>query len=263
MIDLRYNRTNNLVNVAAMFSASGYVTNIYKGDADMSILSSKKCSKCGEVKSLSSFHKRSSSKDGLRAECKACVLAYQHKEESRNRHAAYMKDYRSRDDVKERRRERDKDYYPEYYSKNAETIKSRSRQWVADNHDRKLEADKTYRANNKEKIKEVYKDWVKRSRHILKACLLKRDARVKNAEGWFSGEQWKALVEYYCPDGRCLACGTIAKQTVDHVIPLISGGTNYIHNIQPLCGTCNRSKWMRDTDYRPDGGAYARSLYDG
>jgi hypothetical protein len=32
----------------------------------------KKCSKCGEVKDLASFHKLTSSKDGYRSDCKAC-----------------------------------------------------------------------------------------------------------------------------------------------------------------------------------------------
>lgn len=33
------------------------------------------CSKCGEVKPISEFYKRKSSKDGLRSECKACSIA--------------------------------------------------------------------------------------------------------------------------------------------------------------------------------------------
>lgn len=229
----------------------------------MSIVS-KKCSKCGVVKSVSEFHKSSKTKkDGLRTECKACVLAYQHREENRTRHTAYMKVYHADEGQKEIDRVYRESYHPAYYEKNAEKIKARTRQWTAENPEHKHAKDKAYRESNKEKIKQGYKDWLSRSRHVLKACLLKRQAREKNAEGYFSGTQWKALIEYYSPNGECLACGVISKMTVDHVVPLAKGGTNYIYNIQPLCGKCNRSKWVNTTDYRPDGGAYARSLHYG
>ncbi|KKR36344.1 MAG: HNH endonuclease [Candidatus Yanofskybacteria bacterium GW2011_GWE1_40_10] len=64
-------------------------------------------------------------------------------------------------------------------------------------------------------------------------------------------------------NGKCLACGNASRQTVDHVQPLVKGGSNYIDNIQPICGKCNRSKWMSTIDYRPDKGEFARRLRNG
>ncbi len=38
----------------------------------------------------------------------------------------------------------------------------------------------------------------------------------------------------------------------DHVVPLTKGGTDDIGNIQPLCGACNRKKFVAIIDYRLD-----------
>lgn len=45
--------------------------------------------------------------------------------------------------------------------------------------------------------------------------------------------------------GRCAHCGiplTINTVTADHAIPLDKGGSNYEHNLVPLCDDCNQSK---------------------
>jgi 5-methylcytosine-specific restriction endonuclease McrA len=38
----------------------------------------------------------------------------------------------------------------------------------------------------------------------------------------------------------------------DHVAPFTRGGTDDIGNIQPLCGSCNRKKFVSIVDYRLD-----------
>ena len=42
----------------------------------------------------------------------------------------------------------------------------------------------------------------------------------------------------YC----CKKCGAIKDLTIDHLNPLINGGTNSIENLQLLCKVCNSSK---------------------
>jgi 5-methylcytosine-specific restriction endonuclease McrA len=76
-----------------------------------------------------------------------------------------------------------------------------------------------------------------------------RRALEMNAEGSFTTEEWYSLCETF--GNKCLSCGRPdVKLTQDHVVPLSKGGTNWITNIQPLCGTCNSSKGAKTIDYR-------------
>jgi 5-methylcytosine-specific restriction enzyme A len=41
---------------------------------------------------------------------------------------------------------------------------------------------------------------------------------------------------------QCQSCGQTEKLSIDHIIPLASGGSNDISNLQTLCGSCNSRK---------------------
>ena len=46
-------------------------------------------------------------------------------------------------------------------------------------------------------------------------------------------------------DGHCAYCGkkiTIKQMQIDHIVPLRSGGTNEIENLNPSCSRCNHYK---------------------
>lgn len=43
--------------------------------------------------------------------------------------------------------------------------------------------------------------------------------------------------------GRCAKCGSTEQLQVDHIIPIVLGGSCHESNLQPLCAPCNRSKW--------------------
>jgi hypothetical protein len=73
----------------------------------------------------------------------------------------------------------------------------------------------------------------------------------KGAEGNCTGAQWTMLKEFY--GNMCLCCGihdSVSRLTMDHVIPLSKGGSNYVTNIQPLCKSCNCKKRDKHIDYR-------------
>lgn len=46
-------------------------------------------------------------------------------------------------------------------------------------------------------------------------------------------------------DWTCKLCGGHAKLTIDHIIPVVAGGTDDMDNLQTLCFSCNASKGAR------------------
>ena len=53
-------------------------------------------------------------------------------------------------------------------------------------------------------------------------------------------EWWTSLV-----DPSCVYCGDPAVE-IDHVVPVVKGGTHELSNLVPACRPCNRSKGAKD-----------------
>lgn len=125
--------------------------------------------------------------------------------------------------------------------------KASVKSWKAGNPNwRKPEYDQKYRATHVEQDRARASEWSKNNRAKRNATQQARRAREYSG-GTYSAEEWLELCKTF--GNVCLACGS-ENITVDHVVPLASGGTNTIDNLQPLCGPCNSSKGNKTIDYR-------------
>ena len=88
----------------------------------------KKCTKCGEVKELEGFSKRSRNKDGYRGTCRLCATAMSKawQAANRERQAAHSKAWRIKN----------KEHIKEYARDNKEHKLAMSKAWKVNNSDR-------------------------------------------------------------------------------------------------------------------------------
>jgi hypothetical protein len=68
-----------------------------------------------------------------------------------------------------------------------------------------------------------------------------RTRRENNAPGLPKSKRTKLLKTWQTQQRPCAYCPQLAD-TVDHVMPLVRGGTNYEGNLVPCCRKCNSSK---------------------
>ncbi len=98
-----------------------------------------------------------------------------------------------------------------------------------------------YDGRYRDYLKHWQKEHPDRCRAYRKPSQSRRKARLRNAVGFFTATEWRGLLGLY--RNRCAYCGKRNKRlTVDHIVPLVGGGTNTIDNIVPACSRCNSSK---------------------
>jgi 5-methylcytosine-specific restriction endonuclease McrA len=155
-----------------------------------------------------------------------------------------------------------KEYYTaynrEYYLKNRERIIARSKAYSEANREQVRAKGRQRALRDKEKNNERAKQWYLANKELMKARAVAwkkanpdkvrantRDyaTRKRKALGSFSTKDYIKLLNRYL--GLCAYCGVNKANSIDHVLPLSRGGTNYIGNILPACGSCNYSKGPR------------------
>ena len=178
---------------------------------------SKVCTACRKEKSLEEFYK-GAGRQGRRSQCIACIRKWPN---------GIRPEPAGKSVIQKR-----------YYQRHKSEIAAYQKDY-RDRQDKNL---------LNERRKDKYHTRPEYKAYVL-AYVHKRRTLVKNAEGSFTVEEWLDLVEKFggiCADYTCEA----TDLTVDHVIPISAGGTNYISNIQPLCRSHNAKKFTHIADYR-------------
>ena len=123
----------------------------------------------------------------------------------------------------------------EWRKENPERVRALDAQWWAANRDRKLEHCKKWRDNNPEKVRQYKLDALTRRRGGAGRFTLSDVAQILSSQG-----------------NTCVGpkCGVDLKggYHVDHIMPLILGGSNHPSNLQCLCQKCNLSKGGKHPD---------------
>lgn len=132
-----------------------------------------------------------------------------------------------------------------FYEKHTEKQRQRARDWYWKNRERAIaRAHKWYR-DNIERAKRAAVNWARRNPEKIRAFHNNRRARSL-AGGKHNATDIKRI--FRLQRGRCAYCLIKLKKTfhVDHIVPLVRGGSNVSSNLQILCPRCNIHKRDRD-----------------
>lgn len=140
------------------------------------------------------------------------------------------------------------EYQAWYYAENKDAISARNAKWLKDNAGRKKEIDAKYRSENKEKIRRANAKWASENPETRLTNWRNRSAMIRMAEGTHTAQDVKDIYESQL--GECVYCGSDLSDGyhVDHIMPLVLGGSNWSSNLQCLCATCNLRKGGKHPD---------------
>ncbi len=210
-------------------------------------MTSKICRGCGAEKDLAAFYKHPRMADGHLNKCKSCVSArvQGNRRERLEQYAQYEKAranlphrVEARRKYQEEHREQISEYKKKWAANNKETVAASKLDYYERNRNEVIVRSKKWAENNPEKVRQAKTNNLRKRRAARNASL-----------GSFTVEEFEELCASY--GNRCLACGdNKAALEADHVVALTKGGSDDIGNIQPLCGSCNRKKFVNIIDYR-------------
>ncbi|NOG73722.1 HNH endonuclease [Roseicella sp. DB1501] len=102
------------------------------------------------------------------------------------------------------------------------------------------------RDRNRPTYRAIAKRWREKNKEAYQARQANRRKRERAAGGSYTAKQIANL--RHKQGNKCIYCKTkfFAGYHIDHIMPLILGGSNDISNIQLLCRDCNLRKGAKN-----------------
>lgn len=186
----------------------------------------KYCPECEQNLPVTAFNRDRSRADGLQCRCRGCT--------KKRRPPKAVEAARS---------------LARYLADPAEA-NEKCRAHYGKHRDRHLKRMVAYRKAKPEVHRAAVKNWRAAHPEQVSANNHAYRARKRSAEGRFTAAEWLERLEQY--GGRCAYCGTQENITKHHVVPLAVGGSNWISNVVPACGSCNSR--IGDKIVQPEAG---------
>jgi len=137
-----------------------------------------------------------------------------------------------------------REYMRGYYAENRERCREVNNASQRRNSHKYIETKRAWTDANRDKQRKSLRDWKRRNPDKVNAETHVRRARLAGAEGVYTVEDIARITK--AQGGKCACCRKRRKLTVDHIVPITKGGSNWPTNIQMLCGPCNSGKRDRD-----------------
>ena len=133
-----------------------------------------------------------------------------------------------------------------YYEANKPKIAAYKKAWKEKNFDKLKVFHVEYARANRERIRANFDRWAKANKDKIRAWTNAGRARRRGAEGKYTAADISAL--FARQRGRCAYCKASLKRGyhIDHIVPVVLGGSNWPANLQLACMQCNCSKGGKD-----------------
>jgi len=137
-----------------------------------------------------------------------------------------------------------------WYQANIEALSKKWRAYGIENREKINQKSRAWYAANKDRVSENGRAWRSANREARAASCRNRRRMKYSADGKHTAFEVLSIFEHQ--RGLCAACNCKLLKSgrerfhVDHITPLLRGGSNDKYNLQCLCPFCNLSKGAKD-----------------
>ncbi len=144
------------------------------------------------------------------------------------------------------------------YYKNPQKYNESSKKWAQQNREKRKEIIRRYSQNhpeiskrwvenNREKVREYKRRWKLKNKEAINSHTRNRRAKIRESVGTHTQDD--ILYMLNAQKHKCINCLCSLKKNkyhVDHIVPIVRGGSNDRSNLQILCQSCNVRKSSKD-----------------